>query len=1078
MNSIQLRNSILCLAILLLPAAAWATPDVTPPALVSYSFAPSSVDVSATSQTIAATVEATDNSSGVASIYSYFLSPSGNQQFSIYFQYSSDNFDSDLFAGTPLDGMYSSYGVLGTCSEPGLWTLTGITVTDACGNSTSYAAKASGATLAFPANTATALVVTNTNNISPAAPPAPAVTGFTFTPTSIDLSTTNAITVTVTGSNITSGNYYFRSPTGNESVGNDFTGGGAGITGTFTSTTTFYSPMCEESGTWTLEYVNVYDAASAPCGNGTSKSYFTPSYPPGTPVTTLIVTNTNVDTSSPTLNSISLSSTAVDVTNGDATLNAIVNVTGSTGGFSNGYAIYTSTSGQTLYLYFYNSDPFTVTSGTFPGSINVTTCDLSGTYSLTSASVSDETCDNTTNYTAPKFPAGILPSSFLVINGTATTASLTVTLIPLEAEEEFPSPNWYLDSGTNDLQLSGATLEGIAPGMHTVTFTDAAGYNTPGPQAITVAANENAFTTGTYLSTTPGDSVQVNLVTATGSAAPVGALWNVDNGPLVPSGTIVNADASGMQLADGAHSIEFTEVNGYVPPPTQIVMTASNQTTITTGTYTVIPGFGSLKVTLAPPGAITAGAEWDVDNGAAQVSGATVANLQAGGHTVYFTGGGTAYSPPSPQAVVISASATTVTSGTYTPLVTGTGSLTVTISPSNLNGSGWYLDADSADTLKGGATLSGIAEGAHTVNFAMVSGYINPTPENVTILPDETASTSGTYSPAPPFVGVATTFTGIAPNGMAILTLGLKDTGKFSGKLVTESAGSYTLGGVFNSTGFFAGQTGKPPVPYVLQVTGSTPGTYVLTGSANGTQLSAYPAAYAKGQTAAEQGVYTALFSGTDTSAAIPQGTGYGTLTVTKAGAGKLVGKLGDGTGYSASGVLVGGSGGNKLFLYDSKIYGKKGLLSGVLQFAAPPDGEVTGTFLWRKPAGKGPYYAAGFNTTLGAAGTLYVYNKANPVPFTSGTVAFSGGGLAMPVVAPFTVSSTGVVTIAAPTKLKFKASKGSLSGSFEPTGDSRPIDFSGLLLEGPGSPHAGGFFLGPVTGGVGLSGKVTVTAP
>ncbi len=45
---------------------------------------------------------------------------------------------------------------------------------------------------------------------------------------------------------------------------------------------------------------------------------------------------------------------------------------------------------------------------------------------------------------------------------------------------------------------------------------------------------------------------------------------------------------------------------------------------------------GSLQVTLLPPGAVAAGAQWKVDGGSWQNSGVTVANLAAGNHTVQF----------------------------------------------------------------------------------------------------------------------------------------------------------------------------------------------------------------------------------------------------------------------------------------------------------------------------------------------------------------------------------------------------------------------------------------------------------
>ncbi len=74
---------------------------------------------------------------------------------------------------------------------------------------------------------------------------------------------------------------------------------------------------------------------------------------------------------------------------------------------------------------------------------------------------------------------------------------------------------------------------------------------------------------------------------------------------------------------------------------------------------------GSLEVTLSPSDAVSAGAQWQVDSGSWQSSGATVSDLSAGTHTVRFKtiDGRTA---PSDQTVAISAGVTEAVSGTYT----------------------------------------------------------------------------------------------------------------------------------------------------------------------------------------------------------------------------------------------------------------------------------------------------------------------------------------------------------------------------------------------------------------------------
>ena len=78
----------------------------------------------------------------------------------------------------------------------------------------------------------------------------------------------------------------------------------------------------------------------------------------------------------------------------------------------------------------------------------------------------------------------------------------------------------------------------------------------------------------------------------------------------------------------------------------------------------VVPPKGSLQVTLAPAGAINAGAKWQVDGGAWQTNGVTVSNLAVGSHTVAFNAVSGWLTPPS-QIVTIIADNTATPIGTY-----------------------------------------------------------------------------------------------------------------------------------------------------------------------------------------------------------------------------------------------------------------------------------------------------------------------------------------------------------------------------------------------------------------------------
>jgi probable HAF family extracellular repeat protein len=74
---------------------------------------------------------------------------------------------------------------------------------------------------------------------------------------------------------------------------------------------------------------------------------------------------------------------------------------------------------------------------------------------------------------------------------------------------------------------------------------------------------------------------------------------------------------------------------------------------------------GSLQVTLSPAGAVSAGAQWQVDGGTLQASGATVAGLSLGSHPVTFTNV-SGYTTPSSQSATIVANTTTQLTGVYT----------------------------------------------------------------------------------------------------------------------------------------------------------------------------------------------------------------------------------------------------------------------------------------------------------------------------------------------------------------------------------------------------------------------------
>jgi hypothetical protein len=92
------------------------------------------------------------------------------------------------------------------------------------------------------------------------------------------------------------------------------------------------------------------------------------------------------------------------------------------------------------------------------------------------------------------------------------------------------------------------------------------------------------------------------------------------NAPASFGNQVFDLDAAGFTLYYPANATGFTTPawNGYPALPYSGSL------------------LGSLQVTLAPAGAVSAGAQWQVDGGAWQSSGATVSGLAPGSHTVAF----------------------------------------------------------------------------------------------------------------------------------------------------------------------------------------------------------------------------------------------------------------------------------------------------------------------------------------------------------------------------------------------------------------------------------------------------------
>lgn len=206
----------------------------------------------------------------------------------------------------------------------------------------------------------------------------------------------------------------------------------------------------------------------------------------------------------------------------------------------------------------------------------------------------------------------------------------------------------------------------------------------------------------------------------------------------------------------GSYAVEFKSLSGWIVPANRACTIVANACSGDTGSYSIAPQTGSLLVMLEPSAATQVGAQWQVDGGPWQPSGALVSGLLLGSHILAFRPVA-GYAAPSVKTVSVSLGQTTISSATYTPL-SQAGSLRVTISPEAavLAGALWRRVGTST-WFRSGDILDGIPIGAYSIEFLPVSGWSSPANRSGTIIANACVSESGTYAVAPPSGSLTTT---------------------------------------------------------------------------------------------------------------------------------------------------------------------------------------------------------------------------------------------------------------------------------------------------------------------------------
>jgi len=311
---------------------------------------------------------------------------------------------------------------------------------------------------------------------------------------------------------------------------------------------------------------------------------------------------------------------------------------------------------------------------------------------------------------------------------TQATATLRGDILPRQAVDA--GAQWSADFGP--WQAAGTSVTGLRDGSRIVSFSDLAGWITPDYQYVTVAAGQTAATTGIYVSTSGSVTVDIQPQ----QARDAGAQWRVDGGAWQAPGDTV------IDLGNGTHTVDFSDVAGWTTPAGRSVTTSTSQAATTTGTYASTTG--ALCVTIEPQAARDAGAQWRVDGGAWQASGATVSGLSLGPHSIEG-GDAPGWTTPATATAIVAAGQTATQTLSYAP---ATGSLSVTIRPQRAVNAGAQWRVDAGPWQDSGTTLRLIAPGQHTIAYAPVRGWMTPRQAIVAVQAGSTVTAGGVYAPA------------------------------------------------------------------------------------------------------------------------------------------------------------------------------------------------------------------------------------------------------------------------------------------------------------------------------------------
>ena len=189
-----------------------------------------------------------------------------------------------------------------------------------------------------------------------------------------------------------------------------------------------------------------------------------------------------------------------------------------------------------------------------------------------------------------------------IATGTGTylphAGSLTITMSPSEATID--GAKWRR-VGTSTWNDSGFTETDITVGTYTVEFNTLTDWVSPATISVDITKDLETTDSGAYVRKT--GSLTGNIEAADARAA--GGQWR-----RVGETTWNDHGFTETGIPTGTYDVEFKEIANWGTPATQSITVLYNDTVTVTGTYIET---GILSVSLTPEGAVTDGAQWDIE---------------------------------------------------------------------------------------------------------------------------------------------------------------------------------------------------------------------------------------------------------------------------------------------------------------------------------------------------------------------------------------------------------------------------------------------------------------------------------